>query len=770
MLQLQNLRISPKFGQKDIAVRKIPNGFENTYNDHTQLKENYFDFINHRIGSGDVPFFELSEDFVTEAWPAYDVRFVSAHPFDKHLILTLQMPDDLPSLMDRALDIDVKITQKSNQKLILHDMQQHSLGLLSDKMTFRFVHMADTQINDTAFKQNSDFETHRPWRRPEDEEFSTQAFILKQATKELNFLKPDFGFISGDIVGGGNLSFDSVLFDGIIKGIIANPEQRDFDKMSYWNEYQSAVSWMRTLNFPVFTAVGNHDGFASYKALNRKSTETNYRYSNTLIGKESQPVLYDGKHFWRKTFGPLYYSFDFGKWHFVVLDTYEFRRFFRNGYGFLVPNHGGWMTRQQIGWLEMDLYAAARANKKIIMIGHHDPRGGAKGMFLHDPKLRRIRRQVLPFREEMRHSYIQMGENPYYASHGWASVESDVPGHTRPDGFFDSAAELLKLIRQYPVTHFLLGHEHSDYSDVVAYGDRKVHFIHTTTLSAKYARARDGKNYHPQPGISPGYERKWGYRIFELDLLGSIEEIFSPQDKSVSHDAHESMKLGNLRFQIGYDPHYRKVNLGALSKRRPITTWFPFGSFLKKLVTKKVVPYHHGFLRVDRWPDPYLLTRALFHPPSDLYDDQGRSMLGWMSIFYHSDDWENEPMIRRFGGIDVTRNELLRVYRRIRPLVGTHHEPKELFLLNANIPNIDGTLEFKVSKDYKIGEAPRGLYYAEDVNVVPASIKLKKIAASQTHSPKIIHTDGNSQWIQMPLRLRGRDSDEGKKKYLHIQF
>ena len=90
-------------------------------------------------------------------------------------------------------------------------------------------------------------------------------------------------------------------------------------------------------------------------------------------------VLYDGFYQWRHAYGPLFYSFRFGRNHFVVLNSYDLRQHRRSGWGGNTVNTGGGLSPFQMNWLRRDLSANEAAGREITLIAHHDPRGGRGG-------------------------------------------------------------------------------------------------------------------------------------------------------------------------------------------------------------------------------------------------------------------------------------------------------------------------------------------------------------------------------------------------------
>ena len=90
-------------------------------------------------------------------------------------------------------------------------------------------------------------------------------------------------------------------------------------------------------------------------------------------------VLYDGVYQWQRTYGPTYASWSFGKTKFVNLNTYELRQHRRTGWGMYTVNYGGGMSQVQVEWTKKELDGADAAGQDVVVIGHHDARGGHNG-------------------------------------------------------------------------------------------------------------------------------------------------------------------------------------------------------------------------------------------------------------------------------------------------------------------------------------------------------------------------------------------------------
>jgi hypothetical protein len=225
---------------------------------------------------------------------------------------------------------------------------------------------------------------------------------------------------NGDLHNGG--SPETVLVDGVAS--------------TYNQEAVSILDAIKELNLPIFLTVGNHDGYvatgqvpvlldpvgtalkAAVTAADPKSwPDFTFDKYQTYLNKIAQDpggvhvdvfngqfmrregktfteawkpvpqanrnmVLYDGQHQWHRTYGPSYASWSFGKNRYVNLNSFDLRQHRRTGWGMYTVNYGGGMSKTQLSWLQRDI-ARAEADKvnakDIILLAHHDPRGGHHG-------------------------------------------------------------------------------------------------------------------------------------------------------------------------------------------------------------------------------------------------------------------------------------------------------------------------------------------------------------------------------------------------------
>ena len=188
-------------------------------------------------------------------------------------------------------------------------VQPRSLKIFDEfEDDFSFIHMADIHYGDPRGLVESIKETIG---------FKS----IKRCIKEINLLQPDFVLISGDIVFGQLYPFE------------------------YRIEYQKCYNLLQSFDVPTFLVPGNHDGY------NR--------------------ILEDGFDFWQEYFGPLYYSFDYGDYHFTAVNSYDMSKLFRLTFLFIPLNWGGSITNEQLNWVENDLVNSR--SKLNFMFLHHNP-------------------------------------------------------------------------------------------------------------------------------------------------------------------------------------------------------------------------------------------------------------------------------------------------------------------------------------------------------------------------------------------------------------
>ena len=230
------------------------------------------------------------------------------------------------------------------------------------------------------------------------------------------------------------ITFNGDLHNGGSPGTV---RQRAVAK-TYMDEAKRIVAALKRLNLPIFLTAGNHDGYAAIghvpslvKSFDQKLGDSLQKvveeqnnipwpdfswsaYAAFLTETEATPgglhkdifegsferrigetfsasfkevprrernmVLYDGFYQWQKTYGPLYTSWTFGKNRYVSMNSYELRQHRRTGWGMYTVNYGGAVSKMQLEWLDRELTRGKNAGEDVVVLMHHDPRGGHQGV------------------------------------------------------------------------------------------------------------------------------------------------------------------------------------------------------------------------------------------------------------------------------------------------------------------------------------------------------------------------------------------------------
>ena len=103
---------------------------------------------------------------------------------------------------------------------------------------------------------------------------------------------------------------------------------------------------IQMFDVPTYLVPGNHDGYRR-------------------IGE-------DGLKMWKEYFGPHYYSFDYGNYHFQAINSYEWPEKLRWSFGPIALTWGGYINDVQLDWIENDLKNQSKSKLKFMFI-HHNP-------------------------------------------------------------------------------------------------------------------------------------------------------------------------------------------------------------------------------------------------------------------------------------------------------------------------------------------------------------------------------------------------------------
>lgn len=294
----------------------------------------------------------------------------------------------VPELYD--LTVNAQVSGKS-----VADAQRHSVSIVAPgrEGDFSFVSLADVHVhqrNVSGFLFTQTNKGIAPDGRP---------LFFERAIDQVNLMRPDFAVILGDCV-------------------LAQHAPGE-----YVGEFKWFYAELARFQVPVFVLPGNHDS-----------------YVNEV----------DGKTVWEENLGPLYYSFDFGRAHFLAVDTNQWPvgdRIIMEKLG-LVSFPRKWQGQVlaasderkpqtyvgQLAWMRRDLARYFDAEPTFMMM-HHDPF--------------RPKGKAISWKNERFAGVFALG-----------------------GGGVGSTA-LKELAARYTVDYFLTGHLHSDYVGTAPWTNRR---------------------------------------------------------------------------------------------------------------------------------------------------------------------------------------------------------------------------------------------------------------------------------------------------------
>ena len=365
---------------------------------------------------------------------------------------------------------------------------------------FRIAMVADHQLWDPSYRLTGRGINTNTF--PRDAKAADNIAITRQGFAELRLLDPDFVINAGDMVFG-----------------------VDFPK-----EYEHARSLIRDARLPMFAVPGNHDGYAAYVVKLRGSALTMvsgmvackqhiegemtwakaWVFITCLYG-DIKELLYadlhrDGLVYWKRQLGPTTYAFDRGKMRFLGLNTYGGTPERRHAFSIYmdafdlrlgvpaVDNYGGYLTSEQLEFVRQQARRASRQGRTLVVFGHHDPRGNARGNRYHANE---------PFPTDP----VSMGgfEEWNYDSKQWDSDRTD--RRSNETAHRHTGKKLLEILAWHG-GYYLCGHVHHDQRTVYEPGSkimgipvrRRLEIIRVTTAAAGCTKR--------------GY---WGYRLLEVN-------------------------------------------------------------------------------------------------------------------------------------------------------------------------------------------------------------------------------------------------------------
>jgi hypothetical protein len=239
----------------------------------------------------------------------------------------------------------------------------------------------------------------------------------------------------------------------------------------YENEYRRSHELLRELRHPVLVVPGNHDGMSAYNKYDEGQP------SGVITGPDAlNSTEYDGLHHFRRTFGPLYFGFDWAGTRYLCNNTFELTRRQRLGYHAIVANWGGWMGPDQLQWVKKEFESAQDRHKVMLM--HHDPRGGSEGLELGH--YHRIRPYEFDSTWPILKAYLS-----YALRHGRTGWQQEWMAPEKGGMAGHPVKELLQAMLSHRVWAVIMGHDNENWVDSYFEGQD---LFKTEPSTIRYAR------------------------------------------------------------------------------------------------------------------------------------------------------------------------------------------------------------------------------------------------------------------------------------------
>jgi 3',5'-cyclic AMP phosphodiesterase CpdA len=485
-------------------------------------------------------------------WPEY----APASGRDRRIYLvTLEVPRDLP---DDLYDLTVEARAGP---VALSDTQPHSLQAIDAyKDDFNFIQITDVHVwgPEISYPGSTD---HQRSARPNGlDQKRKGALYYQKAIDQINLIRPDFVIMSGDCMFG----------------------QKYFvqDNGPPWGdttEYQYEMLWFYQetlrLDVPVYMVMGNHDSY------------------NEGPGGAHEDWFVN----WRKLYGPLYHSFDYGDYHFVASNSQNWAR----------------PQRQLVDW--EGILLQPRKYKGQVVAGGDKPSEGITAAALAALDDSQYTRQLAWIRDDLKDHQgskmrvVVMHHDPYKAD-GSGEMWGEAPGQSimaklkfglsKVLGMGDGQGRLamIRLMQDYRVALEISGHDHSDYvatkkSAAADLGSRfvdaftwkggggEVDFVNTTSTQFQTDKESDKypgyRKIHIADGkvVSFNYkEPKWSFPWYKGTNAGGVTDLGKLTEPAVSQSASpapgglEGLDLETVNWlDVPLNGAYRKVRLPYLS-------------------------------------------------------------------------------------------------------------------------------------------------------------------------------------------------------------
>ena len=420
-------------------------------------------------------------------WPEYGE---SGSEDRRIYLVTVEVPDSVP---EDLYDIYIRAGDAYGEWL--EDSQPHALSAVeSYKDRFSFCQLTDIHVWGPECEYPSAVYHERSGRPNGIDPDRKGAVYYQKVIEQVNLMKPDFCVFTGDY------DFGQSYFI-----------QDQGPPWKETTEYEYEMMWFYEetlkLDVPVFMIPGNHDSYNEGEEGAQEDWFVN----------------------WRKLFGPEYYTFDYGDYHYLALNSMDWapeeRVLVDWDAGILQPTKYKGQFRaggdpleagiseerleevdqsgftEQLAWARDDLEAHQDARMRVCLM-HHDP-----------------------FKENG--SGVMWGAAPSKSGAiGWLK---DAANRILDMGNGQGRLAAIRLMRDYRVALELSGHDHSDYVGSMPWENGEGELLFVNTTSVQFESDSESDRY-------PGYRRIW--------INGGLVESYNYIDPKWSYPSYEGTNVG----------------------------------------------------------------------------------------------------------------------------------------------------------------------------------------------------------------------------------
>lgn len=511
-------------------------------------------------------------------WPSSEYKQVTPPPDNRVYLVVVEIPKNIPA------DLYNLTVNCSMDGVPTSDTQINSFNPIDEfKEDFTFVQMSDIHVfgpecDYLSSNQKERHERHTNYVTTGHSGYGDGygAEYLREAIVQLNKMKPDFIINTGDNMFGQKYFSQT---DG----------QRGYGSWGEMTEYEFEQLWfyqeMSKLDIPVFMVLGNHDG---------------YKESITSGARTDD----DWQSYFKKLYGPLYRSFDYGNTHFSLVNSLD------------------WAAEQRVlqNWLGIIMQPGKYKGQistrgDNFLFGHSEARFAAENPDIYTGQLQWLKadleaHQSSKLRVVAQHHDHMKNADPATSGGMWSSSESSGEGGTI-DWIMNLVGQVtnmgngtgriacMRVMKDNRVGMLISGHDHSDFYSTYPWTDGTGHlqFINTTSTSfqgdgdkAVYPGYQKFNIDNGNGNFTFGYLNNLSYPFYQGTNVGGTTNLGNLQNPAIQHGwsytpsqanatsatcnltntlTLKSMSGAYMEFPMQYlnDKHWYQVTNGTFGER-----------------------------------------------------------------------------------------------------------------------------------------------------------------------------------------------------------